>query len=66
MTTVEVSEVAHTVTQTATSHTIDVTSLVLPGATIRSPTITDIVEVTQAAYDDLSPPDPNTLYLIIS
>lgn len=31
---------------------------------ISSPTVTSIVSLTQAAYDALSPPDPNTLYLI--
>lgn len=25
----------------------------------------EVVEITQAAYDALSPPDPNTIYIVI-
>ena len=31
---------------------------------VHSTTVTKIVTITQAAYDLLAPPDPNTLYLI--
>ncbi len=32
---------------------------------VESSTINDILELTQAVYDALGPPDANTLYLII-
>ena len=34
-------------------------------ATVFSPNVTSIVELTQAAYDALSPPDASTLYVIV-
>lgn len=56
---------SHTVTQTAESHTIEVSELVLPGVGyVSSDDVDYLVVCTQAAYDALSPPNPLTLYII--